>query len=301
MRLVHMLILCFAAHVSAASVDYAWQDRDQLNQALPGIFYSYLNNGNDPVMRTFFDEMRSGKLPVATSLREELIEQYQGAEIIPGFDAKKLFVLSATDPSSVPPDTTRAMYLSVYEEIRRMFALSFAVRHQYGILPVQEYLRPLEIVRRMSAPSDRYLKAVNMYYQGMLLLNQGSDGLSLISSARGEFESCLYQAKEKFWQTRILLQIAEADVVLGNEKEAEMYYSWVLKIDPNDWDGMLNLSYLLRERGVCRDPGIWVEASIKSTWQYYDIVIHCGNIEIPDDPSGYPSMACGESSSSPNG
>jgi len=300
MRVV-VLILCFAAHVSAACVDCGWQDRDQLNQALPAIFYAYLNHGNDPAMQTFFNEMRSGKLPAAFALRQELIERYQGAEIIPGFDAKKLFVLSATDPSSVPSETTKAMYLSIYDEIRQMFALSLALRHQFGIFPAREYSRPLEIVRRMSAPPDPYLKALNTYYQGLLLLNQGLDGMSMISDARCEFESYLDQTIEKSWQKRILLQMAEADLILGNEREAEGYYLWVLKIDPNDWDGLINLSYLLREQGVCSDPGIWVEASIKSTWAYYEVVIHCGNIEIPDDPTGPPFTADAEFSSSSTG
>jgi hypothetical protein len=156
-------------------------------------------------------------------------------------------------------------------------------------------------VRRMSAPSDPYLKALNSYYQGLLLLNQGLDGIPMISDARCELEGYLDQVIEKSSQKRVLLQLAEADLILGYEKEAEEYYWWVLKIDPNDWDGLINLSYLLREQGVCSDPGIWVEASIKSTWAYYEVVIHCGNIEIPDDPTGAPFNAGVEFSSSPIG
>ncbi|PWT90577.1 MAG: hypothetical protein C5B54_06920 [Acidobacteria bacterium] len=259
-------------------------DRDHLVAMLPTLFYVYWNQGNSDAANSFLVTLQTKKYTVLGQLRDELAGEYEGAVIFPPQDAKMLFLLYRTDPEDVPRDVRRAVELTVYQQIRTMFALSFSLSHQYGVLKPQEYARALEIVQQMSQ-DDPYLLALNRYYQGLLLMNEGNkeDALIQFICAREQLLSCLANATEKYWKRRIFSDLAEVDLMLGNLEEAESYYTWILKMDPQDWDAMMNLSYILRDKGVCAEPGIWVEASIKSHQEFYDVVIHCGNIEVPEE------------------
>jgi hypothetical protein len=129
----------------------------------------------------------------------------------------------------------------------------------------------------------------------MVLLNLGrnSEGTQLLLKTRRGFEDCLMDASQKLAQKRILLSLAAIDLVLGNQNQAEEDYIWILKIDPQDWNALINLSYLLNDQKKCSEESVWVEATIRSDQEFFDVVLHCGSQEIPlhDFENGKPVVA----------
>jgi hypothetical protein len=251
------------------------------------LFYVYSSNGEDPTMKRFFDGMRKGNAPFtqALSFRDELIRKYTFEDedvseasaiwAMQAYDARMLFVLTQTDPEIVPPDITAAMYLSVYEEFKRYFCLD--LDKDFGILPASEYLRLLEILRRMDRLNDPFMKSANLLYQGIVNLNLKSDAQEVLTRSRELLNSCFDSADGVLSKKRILRSRAEVNVALQNTLEAQSDYYKILKIDPHDSTALLELSYLMSQRGECKERGVWIEALIRSNQTEYEIVIHCGN------------------------
>ena len=197
-------------------------------------------------------------------------------------DAKRLFVLSQTDPDSVPKDINAAMHMAIYDEIESYFYLNSIHNDEFGVLPASEYLRLQEILTRMAWVDDRFLKATNLIYRGLVSLNlaQKSTGLNYVSVSCQTLSQMLTTAKEKLSRKRILRTRAIANAILGELLKAETDHFSILKLDPQDWNALMDLSYLLNKRGKCPERGIWIEASIKRNQDQFDIVIHCGNQQL---------------------
>lgn len=281
--------------------------RQNLKNLIDSVFYVYLTDGQNPSMRMFFDGMRADDPRFADvfKYKDEIIKRYtfddfgriETTELwaMQPNDAKRLFVLAQTDPSSVPGDINAAMYMAIYDEIERYFYLNSIHNNEFGVLPASEYLRLEEILARMAWPDDPFLKATNLIYHGLVSLNlaQRSTGLNYVSESCQLLSNMLSNAKEKLSRKRILRTRALANAILGELSKAESDYFAILKIDPQDWDALLDLSYLLNKRGECPERGIWIEASIMKDQEQFDIVVHCGNQTYPEEyfPTEPPAIA----------
>jgi tetratricopeptide (TPR) repeat protein len=262
--------------------------KSNLVPLLRSLFYLYASNGEDPTMKKFFDGMRKGNPPFsyALSFRDELIRKYtfddaemdetSGIWAMQSYDARVLFVLTQTEPQIVPLDITSAMYLAVYDEFRRFFCLQMD-KDSIGILPASEYLRLLEILQRMDRVSDPFLKSTNMLYQGIVNINLQKNADAILNVSRELLDKCLHSVDGALSKKRILRSRAEVNIALQNTLEAQADYYKILKIDPHDPTALLELSYLLSQRGECKERGVWIEASILSNQTEYEIVVHCGN------------------------
>jgi tetratricopeptide (TPR) repeat protein len=271
--------------------------RQHLRELLGPLFQVYISDAKNRAMRAFFDDLRAGNdPPVIRSLKKELIAHYTfgGASVhetaamwtMQPADAINLYLLFLVDLSGLPDDISRAMQLAVYDQIRLSFSFESALRQQYAYFPPDEYGRLLEILHRLSWTHDPYLKRLNSYYQAVTLLNLGRivEGRNLLAQTREGLEQCLMDADQKLSQKRILALLASVDQVLKKYPDAENDYLWILKIDPQDWNALINLSYLLNQTQKCMDRSIWVEAEIRSYQEFFDITIHCGSQELdPDD------------------
>jgi hypothetical protein len=211
------------------------------------------------------------------------------------YDAKRLFVLSQTDPSSLPKDINAAMYMAIYDEIERYFYLNSIHNDDLGALPASEYLRLQEILTRMAWADDPFLKATNLIYRGLVSLNlaEKSSALDYVSQSCELLSGMLYRANEKLSRKRILRTRALANAIQGDLLKVESDYFSILKLDPEDWDALMDLSYLLNKRGECPERGIWIEASIKRDQEQFDVVVHCGNQTYPEEsfPTEPPAIA----------
>ena len=281
--------------------------QQSLKNLIDSIFYVYITDGQNPSMKMFFDRMRSGDPRFADvfKYKAEIIQRYtfddsestETTELwaMQPLDAKRLFVLSQTDPDSVPKDINAAMHMAVYDEIESYFYLNSIHNDEFGVLPAPEYLRLQEILTRMAGVDDRFLKATNLIYRGLVSLNlaQKSTGLNYVSVSCQTLSEMLITAKEKLSKKRILRTRAIANAILGELLKAETDYFSILKLDPQDWNALMDLSYLLNKRGECPERGIWIEASIKRNQDQFDIVIHCGNQTYPEEyfPTEPPAIA----------
>jgi hypothetical protein len=281
--------------------------RQNLKNLIDSIFYVYVTDGQNSSMKMFFDGMRSGdpRFVDVFEYRNEIIKRYtfddsastETTELwaMQPFDAKRLFVLSQTDPRSVPKDINAAMYMAIYSEIESYFYLNSIHNDEFGVLPASEYLRLQEVLTRMAWVEDPFLKATNLIYRGLVNLNlaQQSIGLSYVSQSCQTLNEMLTTAKEKLSKKRILRTRAVANAILGELVKAESDYFSILKLDPEDWNALMDLSYLLNKRGECPERGIWIEASIMRNQDQFDIVIHCGNQTYPEEyfPTEPPAIA----------
>jgi hypothetical protein len=281
--------------------------RQNLKNLIDSIFYVYVTDGQNLSMKMFFDGMRSGdpRFVDVFEYRNEIIKRYtfddsastETTELwaMQPFDAKRLFVLSQTDPRSVPKDINAAMYMAIYSEIESYFYLNSIHNDEFGVLPASEYLRLQEVLTRMAWVEDPFMKATNLIYRGLVSLNmaQQSIGLSYVSQSCQTLNEMLTTAKEKLSKKRILRTRAVANAILGELVKAESDYFSILKLDPEDWNALMDLSYLLNKRGECPERGIWIEASIMRNQDQFDIVIHCGNQTYPEEyfPTEPPAIA----------
>jgi tetratricopeptide (TPR) repeat protein len=283
-----------------------WENHPTKSNLVPllrSLFYVYASNGEDLTMKKFFDGMRKGDVPFnyAIAFRDELLRKYtfedsdvveaSGVWAMQAYDARMLFILTQTDPYTVSREITAAMYLSVFDEFKRFFCLQLD-NDSIGILPPKEYSRLLEILRRMDWLHDPFLKSTNLLYQGIVNINLQSqvEARTPLNRARELLDRCFETADGKLSKKRILRSRAAVNFALENMLEAQSDYYRILKIDPNDGTALLELSYVLNERGECQERGVWIEASIKSNQTEYEVVIHCGNQlyefeEYPTDPS----------------
>jgi hypothetical protein len=287
-----------------------WQhssSRQNLKNLIDSIFYVYLTDGQNPSMKMFFDGMRAGDPRFADvfEYKDELIKRYTFEVTTPiettelwamqPFDAKRLFVLSQTDPRSLPTDINAAMNMTVYDEIEHYFYLNSIHNNEFGVLPASEYLRLQEILTRMAWVDDPFLKATNLIYRGLVSLNLAhkSSGLNYVSESRQLLNEMFSMATEKLSKKRILRTRAVANAILGELLKAESDYFAILKLDPEDWNALLELSYLLNKRGECPERGIWIEASMHKNQDHFDIVLHCGNQTYPEEyfPTEPPAIA----------
>jgi tetratricopeptide (TPR) repeat protein len=272
-------------------------DRKNTLQLLNDLYYVYFTDGTDKSMKSFFDGLRQGSPDFlsATTVKSQLIERYRpiypskietpALPMMPQTDALALFVLSQTDAQSIPLPIAEATYLTVYRHAEVLFALGLATSNQFGILPPGEYTRMLEIVKRMSWISDPYMKAMNHYFQAVLYFNRKDaiQGKSWMILAAAEFQHCLETSQETLSKKRILMRLADVHTVLQDWEKAEEAYVSILKMDPQDWDALLGLSKLLYRNGKCEEPGVWVEASIQSNQERFELTIHCGNREFHEE------------------
>lgn len=285
----------------------AHPDAEHLKQILDTLFYVYLSDANQPEMKAFFDGMRASdpRYAQAFQMRADLIRKYtfdvpspgesSALWAMPAFDAKRLFVLSLTEPGALPADIASAMHLAVYDELDRYFDLKSAFRHGDASLRAADYARLLEILQRMAAFRDPFLYAVNQTYQALAhrSLNQPEQaGVNLEASHR-VLDSLLLTAKDPLSRKRILRTLALTNLVQGKELEAEQCFYSILRIDPEDWNSILDLSYVLNQRGECSEPAVWIEASLKHDQQLFDVVVHCGSRGIPEEeyPTEPPAIA----------
>lgn len=267
------------------------------NVFLKSLFFTYISDGGNLAMKSFFDRLRSRdpKLNALSAHKKNLIQKYtfQDSEqaetaaiwTMQPQDARALFVLSQTEAGSIPPDIASAVHLAVYNQIDQYFYLKSAYENSFAVLPHSEYLRLLEILERMANVKDPYLTAVNLFYRGIVNLNLGlnSQAITNLQHSRNLLNQLLPAAGEVVALKRILGIRASANILLGNLVEAESDYVTILKMDPNDWNTLLELSYLLNRRGECKEPGVWIEAYLKKGSDRFDIVLHCGNQEYPDE------------------
>ena len=270
-----------------------WEEQPTKSNLIPllrSLFYVYASNGEDQTMKKFFDGMRKGdqSFSHAISFRDELLLKYTFADssnvetsgiwVMQAYDARMLFILTQTDPYSISRDITAAMYLSVYDEFKRFFCLQMD-SDSIGILPANEYVRLLEILRRMDWLHDPFLKSTNLMYQGIVNINlqARTEADKSLNQARELLDRCFDTADGKLSKKRILRSRAAVNFALENMIEAQSDYYRILKIDPEDGTALLDLSYVLNERGECKERGVWIEASIRSDQTEYEIVIHCGN------------------------
>jgi tetratricopeptide (TPR) repeat protein len=284
-----------------------FSSQQNLKSLIDSVFYVYITDGQNPSMKMFFDGMRSGDPRFADvfKFKNEIIKRYtfdnagstQTTELwaMQPFDAKRLFVLSQTDPASVPRDITAAMYMAIYDELERYFYLNSIHNNEFGVLPASEYLRLQEILARMAWVDDPFLKATNLIYRGLVSLNlaQRTTGLNYASDSSEILSEMLSTAVEKLSKKRILRTRALANAILGELLKAESDYFAILKLDPEDWDALLDLSYVLNRRGECSERGIWIEASLLKGKDQFDIVVHCGNQTYPEEtfPTEPPAIA----------
>jgi hypothetical protein len=277
-----------------------WQkspDHKHLTAMLNLIYRVYFVDGHNPHLKRFFAALRSNDLRLneAMALRLQLVERYRDWNsanqepaaygLLPRQDARMLFILSAVDPSALPVDVAASVHLTVYSDLETAFLLQLAPTHEPGVFPRQEYARLLEIYKRMSWHPDPYFKAINQYYKGITEINLGRhlQGMLQVWGARELLKGCLASAKQQLSRKRILYALADASLVLRSSSEAEGYYISILKMDPQDWNAMMSLSRVLNLNGKCSEDAIWVEASAKSQQQFYEIVVHCGSREIPEE------------------
>jgi len=277
-----------------------WQrssSRENLKNLIDSVFYVYLTDGQNPSMKMFFDRMRANDPGFSDvfKYKDELIKRYtfdgsgstETTELwaMQPYDAKRLFVLAQTDSASIPKDINAAMYMAVYEEIERYFYLNSIHNNELGVLPASEYLRLQEILARMAWVEDPFLKATNLIYRGLVSMNlaEKSAGLSYVSDSCELLSEMLPTASEKLSKKRIFRTRALANAILGELVKAESDYFSILKLDPEDWDALMDLSYLLNKRGECPERGIWIEASIKRDQEQFDVVVHCGNQTYPEE------------------
>jgi len=287
-----------------------WQrssSRENLKNLIDSVFYVYLTDGQNPSMKMFFDRMRANDPGFSDvfKYKDELIKRYtfdgsgstETTELwaMQPYDAKRLFVLAQTDSASIPKDINAAMYMAVYEEIERYFYLNSIHNNELGVLPASEYLRLQEILARMAWVEDPFLKATNLIYRGLVSMNlaEKSAGLSYVSDSCELLSEMLPTASEKLSKKRIFRTRALANAILGELVKAESDYFSILKLDPEDWDALMDLSYLLNKRGECPERGIWIEASIKRDQEQFDVVVHCGNQTYPEEvfPTEPPAIA----------
>jgi hypothetical protein len=275
----------------------ASSSRENLKKLIDSVFYVYLTDGQNPSMKMFFDRMRAAdpRFSGVFSYKDEIIKRYtfddsqstKTTELwtMQPYDAKRLFVLSQTDPESVPRDIHAAMYMAVYDEIERYFYLNSIHNDDLGVLPASEYLRLQEILERMAWFDDPFLKATNFIYRGLVSLNlaQRSAGLNYVLDSSQILSELLRGATEKLSKKRILRTRALAASILGELIAAEADYFSILKMDPEDWDALMALSYVMTKRGECPERGIWIEASMKRNQDQFDIVVHCGNQTYPEE------------------
>lgn len=276
--------------------------RQNLKELLHPLFYVYLSDGNSPPLHAFFEDLRkhSPSLTELEYLKKELVRRYTFAGnpiretaalwAMQPADARAIFLLFLTTPQDLSDEISRAMQLAVYDQIREVYFKS-VLNRQFGYFPPSEYFRLHEILKRLSWSHDPYLKSLNRYYQGVVLLNlgQNKEGAELMMKAREGLEECLMNAKQKLAQKRILSNLADIELVVGNRSEAEQDYIWILRIDPQDWNALMNLSYLLNDQKKCSEESVWVEATIRSDQEFFDVVLHCGSQEIPfpdSEPEG---------------
>lgn len=315
MRKIRFFLICFlliAAYLPASCYEPVvteqqaplvqclykkWKEeptRKNLKELLHPLFYVYLSDGNNAALHAFFDELRrdGSSLTELESLKRDLVHRYtfktepieETAALwaMQPADARAIFLLFQTDPEALSDEISRAMQRAVYDQIRDAFFKS-ALHRQFGYFPPSEYLRLQEILKRLSWSQDPYLKNLNRYFQALVLMNLGkeNEGRTLMLKARQGLEESLMNAKQKLAQKRILSSLADVDLVLGNHTDAEQDYLWILRIDPQDWNALLNLSYLLNDQKKCSDGSVWVEATIRSDQEFFDIVLHCGSQELP--------------------
>jgi tetratricopeptide (TPR) repeat protein len=287
-----------------------WQrssSRENLKNLVDSVFYVYLTDGQNPSMKMFFDRMRAGDPGFSDvfKYKDELIKRYtfdgsgstESTELwaMQPYDAKRLFVLAQTEPDSIPRDINAAMYMAVYDEIERYFYLNSIHNNEFGVLPAPEYSRLQEILGRMAWVEDPFLKATNLIFRGLVSLNlaEKSAGMNYVSNSTDLLSRILPNASEKLSKKRILRTRALANAILGELVKAESDYFSILKLDPEDWDALMDLSYLLNKRGECAERGIWIEASMKRDQDQFDVVVHCGNQSYPEEsfPTEPPAIA----------
>ena len=285
----------------------AQPDSENLKQVLDSLFYVYLSSSADPEMKSFFDGMRRSDpkyIPVL-QFRADLIAKYTFDDVADGerssvwamapADAKRLFVLSQTHPGSVPREIAVPMQLSVFDEIDRYFDFNSAFKQPLGSLSVEEYARLLEVLQRMAALQDPFVYAVNQYHQGIVRTNLGDFLASRENFSRSEFalHSLITSAADPLSRKRFLLMQAHVCIVQDKDLLAEESYYDILRIDPEDWTSLLELSYVLNKRGECSEPSLWVEATLPHNEKLFEVVVHCGTHTLPEPlyPTEPPAIA----------
>jgi tetratricopeptide (TPR) repeat protein len=275
----------------------SWEENPQnvnLRSLVQSAFYVYVTQENHPAMNRLLTLLRAGRGGLL-ELRKQLIQKYSFDDFEPTEssaiwamipqDARLLYVLSRTNPSSVSGEIEAAMKLAVYDELERFFLLGLAQNQTFGSLPQPEYVRLKVVLEEMDDSADPFIYALNRYYQGIACRNLGGEpeGSAMIAEARTILKNLLEISPERLSRKRILRSLAAANDVLENEEEAKADYYALLKIDPQDWTAIMNLSYLLNEKGECGEVSIWVEATLPPRQDFFDIVIHCGSREIPEE------------------
>ena len=283
-------------HAAALSCELkSWEENPQsvdLRSLVQSAFYVYITQENHAAMNRFLTLLRAGRGNLL-ELRQKLIHKYSFDDFEPTessaiwamvpHDARLLYVLSRTNPGSVSGEIEAAMKLAVYDELERFFLLGLAQNQTFGSLPQSEYTRLKGVLEEMGDSADPFLYALNRYYQGIACMNLGGqeEGSEMIAEARTILKNLLEISDERLSRKRILRSLAAANDVLENEEEAKADYYALLKMDPQDWTAIMNLSYLLNEKGECGEVSIWVEATLPPRQDFFDIVIHCGSREIP--------------------
>jgi tetratricopeptide (TPR) repeat protein len=281
-------------------------DVQDLNRLLDALFYVYVSKTDNNDVKKFYDGLRGGRYQYAKALEmksrllskytfdEQVVESAATWSMSP-VDARRLFVLTQVDPQSVPYPISVSMQLAVYDEVDRYFNLNSAQQGQTGTLPASEYIRLLVVLQRMASASDEFLYAVNRYHQGLVWthLHRSREAAADLDEAVRVLRSLSSTAREPVSRKRILHALAPAATLRGNYLEAEQSYFSLLRMDPNDWSALLELSYLLNRRGECSERSVWIEASLLPKHDLFDIVIHCGSHEIPDPeyPTEPPAIA----------
>lgn len=285
----------------------AGPDSENLKPVLDALFYVYLSSATDLPMRSFFDGMRrmDPEYVSAQRLRDDLIRKYTFDDAADGesssvwamapADAKRLFVLSQTDPASVPLEIAVPMQLAVFDEMDRYFDFNSAFKQPLGSLSAEEYARLLEVLQRMAVLRDPFVYAVNQYHQGVVHLNLGDPAAASENFSRSEesLHSLLASAVDPLIRKRVLRSLAHVCIVQNKDLQAEETYYAILRIDPEDWTSLLELSYVLNKRGECKEPSLWVEATLPHDEKLFEVVVHCGSHILPEPvyPTEPPAIA----------
>jgi tetratricopeptide (TPR) repeat protein len=297
-----MLIYMIADASEQSELDlliHSWKkhpDENTLRQLLDALYFPYLTDSNNRNLHSFYDSMRQKRegIEIITRYRKELIAKYTFDEeysretaahwLMPVRDARRLFLLVQVDQDSISTEILHAMFKSIYLDVERCFAFEFAFKDRYGIFPVSEYQRLLEIMIRISGHEDPFLKSLNIYSQALIQFNLGKmgEGERYLSVSNGYLKSALQSAETQLARKIILLRFAQTEQLLGSFESAETAYVEVLRMDPQDWHALSGLGRVLQKTDQCNEANIWIEAKAKSNQQLYDITVHCGSQELPE-------------------
>jgi len=265
---------------------------------LDQIYFVYLTDGQNPTLRSFYNALRTDPQiqTIIAQFRLTIIQKYTFDEetpetpalwVMPTMDARRLFLTYAVNQNGIPAEILHAMFKGIYSDIERCFAFDLTFRGKLGVFPEPEYRRLMEILVRISSQDDSFLKSWDLYCRAIVALNlkNRTEADNYLRVSQSYLKQLLSSSNAVLAKKIILLRIAETSELLERFSDAEAAYVQVLQMDPQDFHALSGLEKILQKTGECHEEAIWIEATAKSNQQLYNITIHCGSQELPENPT----------------